>query len=354
MDRIGITTTVPIEILLAAGYTPVDLNNVFISDPEPERLVRVAERAGFPLNCCTWIKGIYGVCMEQAIETVLCVTTGDCSNTIMLMEVLKLRKIKVIPFAYPERPDVAKMQATLEALAATVSTTLEAAEKVREALKPCRQLAGELDRLTWQAGLASGLENHQWLVAASDFNQDFRTYEDQLAELIKEIKRRRQRSSEELKGCQPYPADEIRLAYAGVPSVYGQELYPYLGGLGARVVFNEIQRQFAMPQPGKSLAEQYSNYTYPYSIYDRVRDITAEIERRHIDGLIHYVQAFCHRGIGDIILRDAVKLPVLTLEGNDDFHLNNHVRTRLEAFLDMIQYQRQGTGIHSQTIAEEV
>lgn len=343
MNRIGITTTVPIEILLAAGYKPVDLNNVFINDPEPERLVRVAERAGFPLNCCTWIKGLYGTCLEQNIETVLCVTTGDCSNTIMLMEVFKLRGLKVIPFAYPERPDSTKMQATLEALATTVGTTLKAAETVRDTLKPCRQLVGELDQLTWQTGLASGLENHQWLVATSDFNQDFHTYEDQLAKLIKDIKRH-----------QPYPADEIRLAYAGVPSVYGRELYPYLEGLGARVVFNEIQHQFAMPQPGRSLAEQYSNYTYPYSIYDRVRDITAEIERRKIDGLIHYVQAFCHRGIGDIILRDAVRLPVLTLEGNDDFHLNNHVRTRLEAFLDMIQYRRQGTGIHSQTIAEEV
>ncbi|GAI09778.1 unnamed protein product, partial [marine sediment metagenome] len=31
MKKIGITTTVPVEILLAAGYQPVDLNNVFIT-----------------------------------------------------------------------------------------------------------------------------------------------------------------------------------------------------------------------------------------------------------------------------------------------------------------------------------
>jgi len=106
------------------------------------------------------------------------------------------------------------------------------------------------------------------------------------------------------------------------------------------VVYNEIQRQFAMPDPGHSLAEQYSNYTYPYSINKRLKDITTELHRRHVDGVIHYVQAFCHRGIGDIILRDAVDLPVLTLEGNDDFFLNGHTQTRIEAFLDMLHRSR--------------
>ena len=346
MNKIGITTTVPIEVLIAAGYRPVDLNNIFIGDPEPARLVRIAERAGFPLNCCTWIKGLYGVCMEKDIKTVLCVTTGDCSNTVMLMEVLRLKGVKTIPFAYPERPDAAKMQAALEALAAATGTTLEAAGAVREELGNARRLAHELDRLTWEDGLASGLENHLWLVSASDFNGDFHTYENELAELIKDINRRRQSPAE--------GPERLRLAYAGVPPVYGRELYPCLDGLGAGVVFNEIQRQFAMPRPGASLAEQYSNYTYPYSIHDRLKDIAAEIKRRRIDGLIHYVQAFCHRGIGDIILRDALELPVLTLEGNDDFHLSQHVKTRLEAFVDMIRYRRQREAIKKGVIAEEV
>ncbi len=124
MNKIGITTTVPIEVLLAAGYQPIDLNNVFINDPNPERLIRLAERDGFPLNCCSWIKGIYGVCMQSDIDTVLCVTNGDCSNTVMLMEVLKLKGFKTMPFAYPEEPDVNKMQNALETLAAKSGTTM--------------------------------------------------------------------------------------------------------------------------------------------------------------------------------------------------------------------------------------
>jgi benzoyl-CoA reductase/2-hydroxyglutaryl-CoA dehydratase subunit BcrC/BadD/HgdB len=329
MKKIGITTTVPVEVLIAAGYQPIDLNNVLVSDPDPGRLITIAERAGFPLNCCSWIKGIYGVCLDSDIRDVLCVTSGDCSNTIMLMEVLKLKGLNAIPFAYPESPDYRQMKIVLEKLAATLGATLEAAEKVRKDLQPARSLALKLDELTWKENLVSGWENHLWLVSASDFNQDFHKYRRELHNLSEVCSRR-----------QPYPSGQLRLAYIGVPSVYARELYNFTEKHGARVVLNEVQRQFAMPEPGQSLAEQYSNYTYPYSIHERLRDIKTEIMRRRVDGVIHYVQAFCHRGIGDIIFRDAIDLPMLMLEGNADFFLNNHVKTRIEAFLDMIQRSR--------------
>ena len=326
MTTIGITTTVPIEVLLVAGFKPVDLNNLFISDPDPERLVNIAERAGFPINCCTWIKGIYGVVMEQGIDTVLCVTNGDCSNTIMLMEVFKLKGLNVIPFAYPDRPDVSHMRRALESLARTLGTTVEAAHKERKTLERSRRLAEELDRLTWSDGVISGWENHFWLVSTSDFIGDHREYEWHLSELIAESRERK-----------PYPDDMLRLAYIGVPSVFAKNLYDFLESQGARVVFNEIQRQFAMPTRGKSLAEQYSSYTYPYSIFDRLNDILPQLRKRQVYGVIHYVQAFCHRGIGDIIFRQRIDRPILTLEGNNDFLLTQHLKTRIEAFLDMIE-----------------
>ena len=331
MEKIGITTTVPIEVLMAAGYQPVDLNNVLVSDPNPERLISIAEKAGFPLNCCSWIKGIYGVCLDYGIDNILCVTGGDCSNTIMLMEVLKLKGLNAIPFAYPDQPDPRLMQSALQALAATLGTTLEAANKVRDELQSGRDLVLRLDELTWKDNIVSGWENHLWLVSASDFNQDFRKYYRELQDLLEVCSRR-----------QPYPPGQLRLAYIGVPPVYARDLYRHLERQGARLVFNEVQRQFAMPEPGESLAEQYANYTYPYSVHERLKDIKTELRRRQIDGVIHYVQAFCHRGIGDIIFRDAIDLPILTLEGNDDFSLTNHVKTRIEAFLDMLIRSRRG------------
>jgi len=326
MRQIGITTTVPIEVLLAAGYQPVDLNNIFITDTDPGRLVTIAEHSGFPLNCCTWIKGIYGACVDRNIKTVLCVTNGDCSNTIMLMEVLKLRGFNVIPFAYPDTPDIPRMRSSLKELAERLGTTLDMVEGVKRELSSHRGLTRELDELTWKGGVVSGGENHSWLVSSSDFNGNYHEYKQRLNQFLLECRDR-----------QPYPQDILRLAYIGVPPVFAFDLHRYIEKQGARVVFNEVQRQFSMPQPGDSLAEQYTNYTYPYSISDRISDILYELQCREVDGVIHYVQAFCHRSIGDIIFRENIDLPLLTLEGNTDYMLNSHVKTRIEAFLDMIR-----------------
>ena len=40
MGAVGFTTSIPIEVLLAAGKRPVDLNNAFISAPEAHAFVR--------------------------------------------------------------------------------------------------------------------------------------------------------------------------------------------------------------------------------------------------------------------------------------------------------------------------
>ncbi len=239
MRTVGITTTVPVEVLLAAGYKPVDLNNVFIGDPDPDRLVNIAERSGFPQNCCTWIKGIFGVCLDRDIDTVICVTTGDCSNTIMLMEVLRLKGFRAIPFAYPDNPDVEQVQAHLQVLADALDTTLEEAEEMKKEVAVCRYLTGEVDELTWKDNLVSGWENHLWLVSSSDFGGDYREYERQLSQFLFECHQRR-----------PFTED-LRLAYIGVPPVFAQDLYRFVERQGARIVFNEVQRQIArVEDPG--------------------------------------------------------------------------------------------------------
>ena len=103
MKKIGLTTTVPVEVLIAAGYTPVDLNNVFITSKEYLKYIDIAERDGFPKSLCTWIKGIYGVCIQNDIKEIVGVVEGDCSNTKALIEVLTLRGIKVYPFSFPHK-----------------------------------------------------------------------------------------------------------------------------------------------------------------------------------------------------------------------------------------------------------
>ncbi len=319
----------PVEVILAAGAISIDLNNLFVSDTDPLSLIAAAEKAGFPLNTCAWIKGIYGATIKYGIEEVICVTGGDCSNTLMLMEVLRHRGVKTIPFAYPAEPDQEQMASTIEKLALELGTTVEAAEDFRRDLVPVRTLMNELDRLTWQGNQISGKDNHYWLVSSSDFNQDLTAFSDQLRQVIENADKR-----------PAYPDDELRLGFAGVPPVYAAEFYPFLERCGGRVVFNEVQRQFSMPNDVANLAEQYCRYTYPYSTEGRVADIKTAITERRLDGVIHYVQSFCHRAIGDIILRLELDVPILTIEGNADFTLSQHLKTRLEAFLDVLQFKK--------------
>ncbi|MBG7617099.1 MAG: 2-hydroxyacyl-CoA dehydratase [Chloroflexi bacterium] len=327
--RIGITTTIPVEIMLAAGHLPIDLNNTFITSKNPDYLIKLAEQDGFPLNCCAWIKGIYGSVLEDKPDSVICVTSGDCSNTEMLMEVLKLKGISATSFAYPPHPNPEQMKEALEKLAFEMGTTIEVAEKVRVKLQPVRAKVLELDRLTWQEGVFNGWSNHYWLVSCSDFNSDATAFS---SDLSKELMNSHNR--------QPFPEDTLRLAYVGVPPIFGRDLYRFTEEKGAQVVYNEVQRQFAMPMGGDSLAEQYSNYTYPYSIHQRIADIKAEIDKRQVDAVIHYVQSFCHRAIGDIIIRDALSLPVLTIEGNNEMYINQQIETRIEAFIDVLNFKR--------------
>jgi benzoyl-CoA reductase/2-hydroxyglutaryl-CoA dehydratase subunit BcrC/BadD/HgdB len=103
------------------------------------------------------------------------------------------------------------------------------------------------------------------------------------------------------------------------------------------VVFNEIQRQFSMPPDSDALVDRYLKYTYPYHVAHRLEDIAQEIRRRRLDGVIHYVQAFCFRQIEDIVLRRAIDTPVLTIEGNRPGRIDLRTKVRIEAFLDMLR-----------------
>ena len=323
MKPVGITTTIPVEAVFAAGYMPVDLNNIFITDRQAGKLVEAAERRGFPRSLCSWVKGIYGALIARDdINLVIAVTEGDCSNTVSLLETLKHAGKEVITFAYPYDRDPAMLRCEIEKLAAKLGTTPGDAEKTKEDLLSLRKKLHELDRMTWEDNIVTGGENHIYQVTASDFNGDPVKFEKDLDDFIGAARGRA-------------PFSGIRLGYAGVPPIFS-DIYSFLEERGARVIFNEMQRQFTMPSGGGTLVEQYLNYTYPYDMKSRIADIRSEIKKRKIGGLIHYIQSFCHHQIEDIVLRESVDIPVLTMEGDRPGPLDGRSRLRLEAFLETL------------------
>jgi benzoyl-CoA reductase/2-hydroxyglutaryl-CoA dehydratase subunit BcrC/BadD/HgdB len=102
-----------------------------------------------------------------------------------------------------------------------------------------------------------------------------------------------------------------------------------------------MAREFAMLKEGVgSVVDQYLEYTYPYDIFYRCTRLRAELERRSAEGVIHYVQCFCHRGVQDRVLRDMLGVPVLTLECDRPGPLDPSARTRLEAFVEVVRERR--------------
>ena len=325
MKKIGLTTTVPVEIIFAAGMIPIDLNNIFITHPESSKLVEQAELAGYPRNLCGWIKGLYSTILaEEDIDTLIAVTQGDCSNTHALMETLQLKGIKTIPFSYPFDRDKELLELQIDKLIKILGTTWEKTQQKKEELDRIRSKVHYLDQLTWQENLVSGFENHLYQVSCSDLGGDIREFNRELDNIL-----------EEVQGRKPYQ-EEVRLGFMGVPPII-TDFYQYIEELGGRVVFNEVQRQFSMPYGVADLVEQYRRFTYPYDIFGRIEDVQTEIKKRNIHGLIHYTQSFCFRQIEDLIIRQKIDIPILTLEGDRPGLLDARSKIRLESFLELFK-----------------
>jgi benzoyl-CoA reductase/2-hydroxyglutaryl-CoA dehydratase subunit BcrC/BadD/HgdB len=320
---IGFTTTVPVEVIFAGGYTPCDLNNIFITDPDPMRYIERAERDGFPKGMCNWVKGIYGVVMEEAVDAVITVMEGDCSNTQALAEILRYRGVRTIPFSYPYDRDKKVLVREIEKLMEELIVKREDLVRVEREIKDVRSDLALIDRMTWKERRVTGAENHLWLVRASDMLGDHRQYHRMAEEFLKEAERRQ-------------GIEGVNLGYIGVPPIL-LDIYGFIGSVGGHVAYNETQRQFSLPFATDDIVERYLLYTYPYGVFARLADIREEIGKRDIKGIIHYVQAFCFRAIEDVILRETIGVPILTIEGDLPRTLDTRTKLRIEAFVEMLQ-----------------
>jgi benzoyl-CoA reductase/2-hydroxyglutaryl-CoA dehydratase subunit BcrC/BadD/HgdB len=322
---IGITSTIPVEILFAAGCVPVDLNNVFITSPQAAAWVEEAEEKGFPRTLCSWIKGIYtALRYRPEIKTIIAVTQGDCSNTQALTEILEDQGIKVLHFNYPYNRNPDFLQKSIEDLMETFGVSWAKVNRAKKRMGSIRKQLAWLDRETWKDNRVHGWENHLFLVNSSDFQGNLKRYAEDLTTFLETLPQRTKIK------------ETVRLGFIGIPPIQSG-LYEYIETLGGRVVFNEIQRQFSMPNFERDLISQYLAYSYPYDIFGRIKDIGEAIEERKLDGLIHYTQTFCFRQVQDLMIRKHLALPILTLEGDKPRPIDNRTKFRLEAFIDVLR-----------------
>jgi benzoyl-CoA reductase/2-hydroxyglutaryl-CoA dehydratase subunit BcrC/BadD/HgdB len=152
---------------------------------------------------------------------------------------------------------------------------------------------------------------------------DYKKYDSMASDFIEKAKSRT-------------PIDGIRIGYIGVPPIV-TDLHDFIGNVGGHVVYNETQRQFILPFKTINLVDRYLKYTYPYGVFARLEDIQREIEKRKIQGIIHYVQAFCYRAVEDVILRETLGIPMITIEGDLPKSLDSRTKMRIEAFIELLR-----------------
>ncbi|MDR2400475.1 MAG: 2-hydroxyacyl-CoA dehydratase [Deferribacteraceae bacterium] len=330
MKRVGITATIPVEAVFAASIAPVDLNNLFITNFSPSRFIDAAHSEGFPRNVCSWVKAIYSVARQSNIDAIISVITGDCSNNQTISELFKDMGIMVHEFSFPisnnSEYSRSRLIDEIDSLCAFLGTDCGRLSAMFTEIKTIRKKLKELDELT-VSGYVSGEENHSWLVSSSDFKGNLRLYEQNLDMFLANAKKRTP------------AAPAVRLAFVGVPPLI-TNLYEYIKRMGAEIVYNEVQRQFAMLDEQEDIYSQYLNYTYPFGIADRIADIKNNLQMRKVDGVIHYIQSFCHRQIHDILFRKHLDVPILSLEADAPGKLDERSKIRLESFVEMLRGKR--------------
>jgi benzoyl-CoA reductase/2-hydroxyglutaryl-CoA dehydratase subunit BcrC/BadD/HgdB len=323
--KLGLTTTIPVEVVLAAGLAPVDLNNLFITSPDALQLVSEAETAGLPRTICAWVKGIYATLQRRPdIPAVLVACQGDCSYTQALGEILEAEGREVIHFKFPYPRNREVLRREIAALMTRLGVGPDEVRRAHARLAPIRRDLREMDRLTWETGQVSGQENFHFLVASSDFDSDTEAFAQKLKDFLKEA------------AARPHRDLQVRLGFAGIPPIFA-DLWDYLKEIRAQVVFHEIPRQFSMPYGEADLVEQYHRYTYPYDVSGRLQDLVEAVQVRRLTGLVHYTQSFCFRQMFDQTFRERLGIPLLTIEGDRPTSLDSRTRMRLEAFVDVLR-----------------
>ncbi len=343
---IGFTSTIPVEIIFAANKIPLDLNNIFISSENPNEFINTSELEGFPRNFCAWTKGLYGVIKkyEDKIEKIIAVVEGDCSSNKTLFEVIKnvnlSKNFELLYFSYSYKKTLEELLKNIIDLMEIFNVTWQDIISVHKKLFNIRKKLFYLDEIAYKNLGIKNIDLHLWQISSSDFSSDYKIFEKNLDEFLG--------NSNFISGKNPEKI--LKLGLIGVPTII-PEFYNFLDSLGVKVIFNETAREFTFTKNFdfnyenqdefiKKYLQQYLDYTYPYDIEFRIQNIKQEIEKRKLDGLVHYVQSFCHKQVDDISFRKKIDIPILTIEEDRPGFLSERTKIRLESFATVLQEKK--------------
>ncbi|MFQ6073494.1 MAG: 2-hydroxyacyl-CoA dehydratase family protein [Methanosarcinales archaeon] len=321
-NRVGITALVPPEIIFACGKQPCDLNNYI-----PNSKI-------YPRNkLCAWTAIWREMLLKKYIEveSLIVVAGGDCHNALVDGQKVALTGIPTFFFFYPFDGDTEYLKTQLQKLSAFLGGIKNI--KVIKKIKKLKEFGMELDKKRILDKI-SATTAFKVLISFSDLQGSIENFSN----LLK-------------KGYKKEPkATRIdytsRVALIGVPPIY-PDFHEVAQSFGLHIVYDELPYEFlrhsgsgasrSVASEIEELSKSYCNYTFARNIDFRIEFIRKELEKRKVDGIIHYTQFACHHILEDEIFRKEFDYPILTVQGDLPRSTPEQLKLRLEAFSEILR-----------------
>jgi hypothetical protein len=257
------------------------------------------------------------------------VAGGDCHNALADGQVASRNVKRTHFFFYPFDGDVDYLRDQLAKLEMFLVRHRKGGDPPSDRksalvnIARAKELGFRLDAARSE-GKADPERTFKALISFSDLEGDPECFRKKIGKLITASRRYR-------------GPDGPRVALIGVPPIY-RDFHRVCAESGLRVVFDELPYEF-LRLGGRNLEElarSYSTYTFARPVEFRLEFLKRELEKRKVDGIIHYAQFTCHHLLEDGLLREELDRPMLTVQGDLPGETPAQIRLRLEAFGELL------------------
>ncbi len=308
VPKIGITALVPPELIFACLGEPYDVNNIIPTSKK------------YPRNkLCAWTAIWQEMLVKREInvDSLIVVAGGDCHNALVDGQKAAMSGIPTHFFFYPFDGNPEYLEAQLRKLSDFLGS-IKCPEKFKD-VKKFKKMGQRIDKKRINGKISSS-EAFRILISFSDLMGDFNKFEKALEVKEKNIDMNN------------------RVALIGVPPIY-HDFHDAAQSLDLQIVFDELPYEFVR-HTGHDIyevARDYCDYTFARPLDFRIEFLQKELEKRKVDGIIHYTQFACHHVLEDEILRQKLDYPLLTIQGDMPGKTPEQIKLRLEAFREVLE-----------------
>jgi benzoyl-CoA reductase/2-hydroxyglutaryl-CoA dehydratase subunit BcrC/BadD/HgdB len=307
--KIGITALVPPELIYACRDEPFDVNNVIPGSKK------------YPRNkLCAWT-AIWQEMLskrEISIDSLIVVAGGDCHNALVDGQKVAMSGIPTHFFFYPFDGAPDYLESQLYKLIDFLGN-IQSPEKPGQ-IRELKKIGQQIDKKRADGKISPG-DAFRILISFSDLMGDMERFREAIS-VIREQKIEMNN----------------RIALIGVPPIY-HDFHDVTQSLGLQVVFDELPYEFIRHSGTDipEIARDYCNYTFARPLDFRIGFLQKELEKRHVDGVIHYTQFACHHMLEDDVMRSELDYPILTIQGDLPGKTPEQIKLRLEAFREALE-----------------